>query len=357
LSPGQVWALLAAIIRQLLWGLPAASAEVRAWRRRASAIPDRPIRSDALDSLARKRPHLDGAALFCTVPRRRNARLLRLLVAYEVALEFLDNTNEREHCTKPANGNQLHLALRETVTPHTQASDYYQHHPWEQDAGYLRALVEACREDWTSLPRHSTVERLVIVEVKRTRVLALNHDHDPARREASLREWTEQEFPAAEDVSWFERAGAATASLTVHALFALAAEATATTGHAESVQAAYCPWVSLTATMLDSYADHEEDTANGNHSYVAYYPSSEFAVRRISGLIRRSLSEVDALPRGDRHAVIVACMTALYLSRDSVRERKHRAASELLARSGGSLTRLLLPALRMWRVVYALRSA
>jgi hypothetical protein len=45
----------------------------------------------------------------------------------------------------------------------------------------------------------------------------------------------------------------------------------------------------------------------------------------------------------------------MYLSKDSSRSRALRASSASLAGAGGSLTALLLPVLRIWRIAYALR--
>jgi tetraprenyl-beta-curcumene synthase len=146
------------------------------WRRRALAIPDAPIREDALASLAHKRTHADGAALFWILPRRRDPRLLRLLVAYEIILDFLDNVSERGAGAGMANGRQLHLALSDAIDLRVPLSDYYRYNPWRDDGGYLRALVETCREGCASLPSYSRVRDLVIREATRTQVLALNHD-------------------------------------------------------------------------------------------------------------------------------------------------------------------------------------
>src|SRR5690242_5993982 len=117
LSPRQVWALLAASSLQLLWGLRGASLELDAWRARAAAIPSAEIRDDALKSLDTKRGHADGAALFWTLPRRRDPALLRLLVRYQVIWDFLDCVNERAAERGTRNGRQLHLALVEALDP------------------------------------------------------------------------------------------------------------------------------------------------------------------------------------------------------------------------------------------------
>lgn len=361
LNPKQIWVLCAAALRQLAFGLPAVSREVERWRLRARSMPDPPLRADALHALADKRPHLDGAALFWILPRWRNRRLLALLVAYEIALEFLDNTNERaaEHGT--ANGRQLHLALPEALLPGEPVSDHYLHHPWTRDGGYLRALVESCRRDCASLPRFELVRAAVSCEARRTQVLALNHEPDPARRAAALQDWARRECPGQDRALWFELSAAATASLTVHVLLALGAEAASTAEVVGRARAVYFPGLSLATTMLDSYVDRAEDEAGDGHSYiahyVAHYGAPAFALDRLAQILERSIHDARALHRGERHAVLAACMVALYLSRDSAREEHSRLASAHLLRSGGSLARLLLPVLRLWRIAYALRSA
>jgi len=357
LNSRQIWALCAAAARELLWGLRAVSVEVGHWRTRALSTPDAPVREDALGALARKRPHLDGAALFWILPRRRNRRLLRLLVSYEIALEFLDNTNERAAYAGPVNGRQLHLALAEALAPDAQVSDHYRHHPWREDGGYLKALVESCRRDCASLPSYELVGEAAIREAARCQVLALNHDPDPVGREHALREWARHEWPGDVEMEWFELSGAATASLTVHVLLALGAEAASTRGIVDGAHAVYFPGLSLATTMLDSYVDRAEDAASGGHSYIARYGGQEIAVARLQALIGESIHGARALPRGHRHAVLASSMVALYLSSDSAREAQSRPATRALLRAGGSLTRLLVPVLRIWRIVYGLRSA
>jgi tetraprenyl-beta-curcumene synthase len=324
---------------------------------RALAIPDAPIREDALASIERKRGHTDGAALFWTLPRRRNTELLRLLVAFEMIWDFLDSVNERGADRGRENGLQLHLALVEALDPSATISDYYRHHPWREDGGYLRALVEACRRGCSALPSYSRVQALVTRETTRAQVLALNHDPNPNCRDAALKRWAEREFDDRHDASWFELSGAASASLTVHALLALAAEPACAEREVERACAVYFPWLSLATTMLDSYVDQVEDEVSGNHSYIAHYESPAIAARRVCEVIERAARESTRLHNGRRHAVIVACMVAMYLSRDSARTPAMRATTGGFIEAGGSLTRVLLPVLRLWRIVYAQRSA
>lgn len=357
LSPRQVWALLSAASRELLWGLRAVSAEIDGWTAHAQAIPDAAIREDALSSIRRKRGHANGAALFWILPRRRDRNLLRLLVAYQTIWDFLDTVNERGADEGTRNGRQLHMALVEALDPGSPISDYYRYHPWSEDGGYLLALVETCRRACAKLPSYGSVKSLVLREACHAQVLALNHDLDPRARDLALQDWAVEEFAGESSVSWFELSSAASASLTIHAALALAAQPACSEVELRRICAAYFPWISGAATMLDSYVDQAEDERNGDHRYVAHYPSRAAAAARLADLVARSAAEARRLRDGHRHAVIAASMIAMYLSKDSARTPDMRAGTAALARSGGALTRLLLPILRVWRIAFAQQGA
>jgi cytochrome P450 len=333
------------------------SRTVRSWKRRASRIPDPALREDALHALASKRANVDGAALFWSLPKRRNRDLLRLLVTFEILADFLDNASERGAHIGVHNGTQLHRALIEALDPHTELSDYYRFHPCKDDAGYLQALVEKCRELCGCLPSYQSAKPLTIRVAHLAQVLPLNHEPDSASRDAHLARWATARWLLDDDeLAWFERSAAASAWLTILALLALSAEPNCDASQVRATCAAYLPWVCLTGTMLDSYGDAVEDTVGGAHSYLSHYRSIEVATDRLSQLLHRSAVAVRRLPDGNRHAVVVACMAAMYLTKDSVRTPHQRAHTRTIAHSGGSLTRLLMPALRLWRIAYRLRS-
>jgi tetraprenyl-beta-curcumene synthase len=319
-------------------------------------MPDSMLRNDALDTLGKSRANADGAALFSAVARRRDPRLLRLLVAYELMADFLDSVSERGACAGVTNGRQLHLAMVDALDPNQAVRDHYRHNPWRENGGYLQLLIAACRERFASLPAHACVQAQAIHAAELAEVQGCNHEPDPARREIMLRHWAERKFPQDMGLSWFELTGAASAWLSVLALLTLAAEVTVDKHDGIETTGSYL-WISLAGTMLDSIGDMDEDLAQGAHSYIAHYPSEEIAAVRIAELIRRASAGARALPRGDRHAVIVACMVAMYLSKDSARAPHMRARSASLARAGGPLARALVPVLRIWRVAYGQQSA
>jgi tetraprenyl-beta-curcumene synthase len=349
LSPGALGALLVAVNRGLLWGIPAVSRELAIWRARAHAIPDPALREDALSSLVHKRDHAEGAALFWMLARRRDLQLLRLLVAYQTIWDFLDDASERA-CTA-ISARQLHLSLTEALDPDAPISDYYRHHPCAHDGGYLRALVQACREGCRCLPSYGQVRAQMLDGVALCEVQSLNHDPDPERRDGALRAWAKR-LPSAEPpLEWFELAAAAS-GFVPHVLLVLAAERSCSHREVTDTLAAYFPWFSLVLTLLDSYNDWCEDLASGAHSYLSHYDSPSAAVARLCQIVREASHRSRALPAGHRHSTLFACMVAMHLSRSSAWTPGMRPGTRAIASAGGPLTLALLPLARVWRAVY-----
>jgi tetraprenyl-beta-curcumene synthase len=343
--------------REIVCVIPTVSREIGAWRDRACAIPDTPIREDALSAISAKRFNPEGAALFAVLPRRYDLNLVRLLVAFQVLLDFLDSVTERRVPRPVANGDQLHRALAEALHPGAPISDYYRYHPWRDDGGYLMSLVTTCRECCGALPAYGCVKATVVRAARRCGVQGVNHDPDPRRRESRLRQWVGAEFAGRRDLCWWELTAAASSTLGILALLAEAADPDSAPRTFGEVDRAYMPWVCVASTMLDSYVDALADLAGEGHSYVAHYADPSVAAQRVCDLIHRSMREARQLRGGLRHALIVAGMAAMYLSADEARTPAMRATTDRFIEAGGSLTRTLLPILRLWRVLYARRSA
>jgi tetraprenyl-beta-curcumene synthase len=355
LTPRQLRVLLAATAGELLWAEPIAVRELRAWRKRAAAISDTRIRRDALSAIDHKRTNTHGAALFWMLARPRNHTLLRLLIAYQVMWDFLDTLSERTAHLGLANGLLLHRALTDVFDPSPTESDYFRHDRSGGDDGYLRALVEAGRRHLGELPSLHLARPALAVHARRASVQVIGHIPDVCEREALLRDWVDRELGDEGELEWFELAAGASADITTFALMALAARADCTHADIEADERVY-GLASTIATMLDSYADRSEDARHGDHSFIAYYPDGGLAEQRLRQLIGRVMNEAEALDHTEEHRVLIACMIAMYLSKDAARRAPTRATTCSLLAAGGSLTRALVPCLRLWRTVYGQRS-
>lgn len=357
LTPHQLGALVAVSARELTWILPNVSREVRAWREQALRIPDPSLRDDALLTLKRERLNTEGAALFAILPRRRDRRLLRVLVAYQIMLDYLDSISERPSVDPLANGRQLHRALTEALDPAGPMSDYYLHHSAHDDAGYLRALVQTCRDLYVALPGYQLVRAFAERSARHGTVQILNHDPDPDRRDLALSTWARREFPSRTDATWFELTAGASSSLWILALLALAAEPDTSAADLDAAAVVYVPWVCAASTLLDAFVDQTDDEASGNHNYLSHYPTADAATARLAEIVLRSAFGARRLRRGARHALITTGMVAMYLSKDTAREPHLRAATHDIARAAGSLPRVQLPIMRALRTARRLGTA
>jgi tetraprenyl-beta-curcumene synthase len=266
-------------------------------------------------------------------------------------LEFLDNISERTADAGLENSFHLHRALIDAVDADRPISDYYRYHSGSGDNGYLQALVETCRASCVSMAGYSLIRELVAREATRAQVLAINHHPENERRDQQLECFARLWFPENLGYSWFELTGAVTSSLAVHMLLAYAVDPSASFLDIADACRVYMPGLSLLATMLDSYVDMGEDLVNGHHSYISHYTDEASAIRRLCHLIDTALEQAATLRDGDRHVVIAAAMIAMYLSSNNARSLYWTTR---LTSAGGPLTMMLVPILRLWRLVYKL---
>ncbi|HEU4702462.1 MAG TPA: DUF2600 family protein [Conexibacter sp.] len=343
-APGEALALLGVAWRGVTWTIPSVRRELRRWRERALLIPDPALRADALETLRREHMNAQGAALFAVLPRRRSPALLRLLVAFQVALDYLDTVTERPAADERAYGERLHRALVDALDPDAEPTDYYGERPWEDDGGYLRAMVETCRHGCAALPGYAVAGPHVLCAASDLSVQVLNHVTDPAGRDSALRTWADDERHRYRELQWFERAGAASSTLGIYALLAAAASHRLRAEQVHAIDAVYHPTVCLLCTLMDSLVDHHEDRISGAHSYVAHYGSNEAAIERISDLMRQALTGLRRLPSGSRHGVIVTGMVAMYLAQARlVDTREIRERAGWISAVAMPVTRLMNP--------------
>ncbi len=275
--------------------------------------------------------------------------MLTLLVAYQTLWDYLDNTSEQAASAGKKNGYRLHRALVEALDPDAPMSNYYRHHPWHDDGGYLHTLVSTCRECCLCLPSYSHVRPHVLAGVRQCAIQGINHLPDCQQRERELKAWAEQQGHAQHQLQWFELTAAASAFLP-HALLALASEPLHAR-HAAQVREAYFPWTALAIAMLDSYVDTVDDQAKGSHSYVAHYGDRWVMAERLRVILAMTLREATKLPNGPRHVFIASGMMAMYLSTSAGADPETLALNKLIAVGGGSFTQLLIPPVRLWRVL------
>jgi tetraprenyl-beta-curcumene synthase len=350
---GQLRALGAGTARELTWGLWGVRREVGRWHARALAIEDGAARRDALVAERAKRPLTNGAAFFGTLAPRRDPGLLRLLVAFQTLANYLDVVSERdarERGARPAAWMALMSCAVDRERPWPPAARV----PSPADHGFVDALVTTCRDGCARLPRYAEAREALARETRRSGALDLEHEPEPGRRAELLRAFSRLEYGGRQELAWWELTAGASSLLTAIAVLALAADEATTTDDLRGAADAY-RWVATCSALLDNLVDGRDDVVNNTNNYLALYPSGAEAADRLAELIDRSFLEVSRLRGQDRHRLIVAMMTAMFLSSANLREPSLRAPARMLVGSGGTLTRALLPPLVAWRATHRLR--
>jgi tetraprenyl-beta-curcumene synthase len=318
---------VSAAVRYWLTVFPDVRRELRSRVARARDVPDPALRELALAALA-KRGNIEGACAFAAfVPWRRRRAAVRALAAFQAAYNYIDMLAEQP-CAEPVtNGRRLHEALLVALDPVAPHLDYYEHHPRRDDGGYLRELVDSARGALAVLPSYGAVaEPVRAATASIVAFQSLSLGRSPAEREELVR-WARAETPPSTGLRWWETASARGTSLGVHALIAAAADRDVRPELVAPLAAAYLTWAGSLHSLLDSLVDEAEDADSAQFSFIGCYVSPQEASVRMGWLAERSARALGDLPRGRRHLVLLAGMTASYLSLPEADAPRVRAAT------------------------------
>jgi len=318
---------------------PAVRKELARWRELAAAIPDARLRTLALSTLEEEGGLAEGAAIFATLVPRGHARrqLITLLVAWQVAYDYLDTVGEELAASAPGADTDRYAILASVLDVAVDCSP-----PASADGGYLARLLACCRACVTALPSVDVVGPFAVRAAQRcAEGQALTHAVTSAGVEP-LRHWALAQ-PGTDGFLWWEIAAGAISSLGVHALLATAALPHATATDAARVDAAYFPSICALSTLLDSTIDEADDAGTTNHRSTTYYEDLAHATTRLEAVTRIAATAARRLPRGRGHAVILTGMTAYYAAAGwDGNERLHRG----VATAGGLSTGPIMWTLR-----------
>lgn len=323
--------------------------ELSRWERHAQGIPDPVLREQALHKLAVERLNPEAAAFFAVLaPRRERARVIQLIVAYQILYDYLDAVNELPGCTSLQNGLQLHRALVDAVQPDRPLHDYYLHNPRRRDGGYTLVLADTCRRILSRLASTARIAPILAHAADRCGE-AQSHNHAiVAEGERRLIEWSLEQAPGSHYL-WWELAAGGISCLAIHALFALASEPMTSIHEAVLLDAAYFPPICAISALLDSLADHHSDQGTTNHSFTARYRDSTHAAERLVAIATDATQRVSILSQHRRHLIILSGIVAFYLSSPTVEAGFPAPVAENLKLAAGPLARLMRAVMRLRR--------
>jgi tetraprenyl-beta-curcumene synthase len=348
-------AFLNAACRYWLTVFPLVLRETSRWRRRAQAIPDPALRRIALDTHRGEAGNLEGAAAFAAyAPLRHRPAVVRAAVAFQATYDYVDSLAEQSSCAQAIDARALHESLRVALCPSAQHVAYYRHHPHTDDGGYLRLLVDACRGALQALPSHSVIEpQLADAVARMIEYQALIHGCEASAR--GLAAWADEHTPPGAELRWWEAAAAGASSLGVFALVAAAAERRLSDDDAAAIDRTYFPWIGALHVLLDSLVDQPADIRAGHHSLVDHYRSPDETATRLDTIATTAFGATRTLRRGDRHALLLAAMSAYYLASPAADLPHALPARERVLTAAGDLAQPTLAALRGRRTIERMR--
>lgn len=328
--------------------LPGVAQELGQWRDKAQSIPDPELKKQALASIATKRFHCQGGAVYAAANIVRRDVLIRLIVAFQTISDYLDNLCDRSTSMDPVDFRQLHQSMLDAVNPEAALQSYYAYRAEQEDAGYLHDLVKTCQSCILQLPSYSKVYPYVreLVELYIDLQVYKHIRHD--LREEELIGWWEQHQSKTPHLQWNEFAAATGSTLGVFMLFTAAAESQLTDSSARQIRQAYFPHVCGLHILLDYLIDQEEDRIGGDLNFCNYYEEQEMMFQRISMVVQSARDDVKALPKARFHGMIIEGLLALYLSDPKISgQQQVRSVSKRLMRRS-PLTRLIFWVNSLW---------
>jgi tetraprenyl-beta-curcumene synthase len=322
------------------------------WRAKAEAVPDRTLRRTALESQSEKAGNLEGAVAFAVLatPRYRR-RCTQAMAAFEMAFDYVDCLSEMSCADPIRNGRQLSRALSVAVTASEQHHDYYAHHLFHDDGGYLRELAQTCRDALAVLPAYHIVKGPLGRAAMRIGEYQTYNHGDANGSHDAFRHWGEDQHSSSNhcELFWWEFAAAHGSSLLTFALIAAASSVEIRPCDVRAMERAYFPWIGAANSLLDSLVDQAEDKAPGQHRLLDYYTTSDEPSERLQYIVEKATQRADALEPPYGHALIVAAMVSFYISAPELKASTTPATRQAIHQSAGNFVGSTM------RVMYARR--
>lgn len=293
---------------------PLVDRELEKWVARLEHCPDAMLRSQGLASIRTKKFHAQGGSIYALYPGVEVEPLVRLVVAYQTISDYLDNLCDRAGVYDETAFRQLHRAMEDALLPDREpAGDYYRFYPYQDDGGYLAALVQQCREVIARhLPGYGQVqEEMLRLAGYYIDLQSIKHLHRQVREERLL-QWAARYQPPG--LTPWEFAAATGSTLGIFMLAAAAAKRELTAPEVLQIREAYFPWVTGLHILLDYYIDQEEDREEGDLNFTHYYPDGATCRERLVLFARRALAQTAALPEPLFHELVIKGLLAMYLS-------------------------------------------
>lgn len=320
---------------------PLVKKELRQWEQKAKVSPDSTLAQQAVESITHKEFHCLGGSIFSLYPGAKTEEVIDFIVAYQTISDYLDNLVDALEVQDEQAFRQLHLAMTEALDANSSCSDYYAYYPYQEDGGYLKALVQTCKKRVRGLPSYSLVKPIMVELAEFYSMLQVTKHLDPSIREEKMLTWINKFLPNYSGLTQWEFAAATGSTLGIFCLFAMAYNPDLPESEIEKVKNAYFPWIEGLHILLDYFIDLEEDRETLQLNFVAYYSSIEQCQDRLKAFVTTSVQQAGNLQYPRFHEAIIQGLLAMYLSDEKGMSKECAIVTQELLRVGGAKVKLL----------------
>lgn len=320
---------------------PLVKRDLRHWETLAKLSPDKVLSKQAIDSISSKSFHCLGGSIYALYPGVRTEGVVEFIVAYQTISDYLDNLVDALEVQDERAFAQLHLAMTEALEPKAERSDYYAFYPYQEDGGYLAALVQTCQGKVGSLPSYSLVKGEMLWLAELYSSLQITKHLAESEREGKMLSWIQSLLTHYPGLSEWEFAAATGSTLGIFCLYAAAYDPLLQQEDVLKIKQAYFPWIEGLHILLDYFIDIEEDRETGQLNFVEYYKSKEERMERLSFFVQTSLQNARRLPYSKFHEAVINGLLAMYLSDDKGNLQELAETTQSLLQIGGVKVKLL----------------
>lgn len=325
------------LLKYIFTIIPRVQILLKKWEKEALKCRDGNLRKQALASLKNKAFHCQGGAVFALlVPDHKvRKKIIRLIVAYQTICDYLDNLCDRAGNTDDDAFRMLHTALFDALEEKKTYADYYKYYPYKDDGGYLKKLVDECRESIAFLPSYNQVKQDLLKLAEWYAELQIRKHVDLKIRENMLKNWVYTWLPSYPELKWQEFAAATGSTLGVFSLFVLAADPKVDREQVKRAEEAYFPWICGLHILLDYFIDQEEDYEGGDLNFTFYYDDEKEMEERLMLFIEKAYDKASTLAPALFNQMVTDGLLAMYLSDHKVSALQYKNIAENLLQAGG----------------------
>lgn len=330
---------------------PLVDCQIDRWIEECSNCQDEILKIQALESIDLKKFHAQGGSVYALYPGADLSGATAFIVSLQTISDYLDNLCDRAGVCSEDSFRQLHLALLDAVDYSRELSDYYLYYPYKKDGGYLRKLVEECRNQLLKLPSYQKIIEPMKKYVELYSELQTLKHLEKDIREQKLVNWANSHHKAYPEISCWEFAAATGSTLGMFMLYSAACDPSLTEEEVDGIDSAYFPWITGLHILLDYYIDYQEDMETGDLNFAYYYKNQKICEERISFFIEKAVQSCHNLRYPAFHRAIIKGMLAMYLSDPKAHSGLNLVTSGNLLKKGDSGTRTYFNVCRVLRTV------